>query len=64
MNEGTKMQIIFYWVVTILNALLTIGWRRNDAFNVFIKLLFFAITIMGIVLMLDYYGVVIKLGGC
>lgn len=46
----------FVWLATIIFGLLFVIWDKKDWFNFFIKVVFFVVTIQGIIILVEQKG--------
>lgn len=51
--------LLFIWISTILFFLLAIIWQKSNFINFLLKVMFIVITLWGIFLLLDQYGLII-----
>ena len=56
------MIAVFLIISSVLFLLLFVVWRMSDAFNAFLKFVFAAMTVLGVLSCLFHYGV-LKVGG-
>lgn len=50
------MLIIYLWVTTVLMVFLFCIWTKKDFLNIFLKSVFFGVTILGVVNLFKFYN--------